>query len=379
MDNLTHTLAGAALARAGLGRVSPRATATLIIASNLPDADSISGFWGQLYYLEHHRGITHSLVGIVLQALFLGGVLSIARRDDGERPVRPLVLMGLSTAALTLHLFMDYTNSYGLRLFLPWDGTWIYGDWVFIIDPWIWLLLGGALFATGCSHGTWNAGWLLVATATSALVVIASGSPALDLPAATLPVWCAGLIGAVALRRWSRWDAEVVSRAALVGLVLYWGLLASLHRQALRTLTEERQAQTEVDDVMRLAALPTPVSPFRWLRIVDGREELALSYGGEQGWIRLPKNLHDPVVQAARESCRGASLFRFFRFPVAAVERSEQGYLVSLQDVRFLRDVDPEGDRPRVGFGAAILRLRPDLSLAFPQLPCPPSAAWLTK
>jgi len=37
MDNLTHSLFGWTLARAGAGRRVPRATATLVIASNIPD------------------------------------------------------------------------------------------------------------------------------------------------------------------------------------------------------------------------------------------------------------------------------------------------------------------------------------------------------
>src|SRR5262245_31612429 len=61
MDNLTHTLYGLALANTGLRRTAPHATLTLIIASNLPDVDSLSLFWGQIHYLKYHRGVTHSL------------------------------------------------------------------------------------------------------------------------------------------------------------------------------------------------------------------------------------------------------------------------------------------------------------------------------
>src|SRR5260370_35681545 len=41
---------------------------------------------------------------------------------------------------------MDWTNNYGLRPLLPWDGRWFYGDLVFIIDPYLILVLGGAAF-----------------------------------------------------------------------------------------------------------------------------------------------------------------------------------------------------------------------------------------
>ena len=39
MDNLTHTLYGFALAKAGLERTAKQATAALLIGANLPDID----------------------------------------------------------------------------------------------------------------------------------------------------------------------------------------------------------------------------------------------------------------------------------------------------------------------------------------------------
>ena len=62
MDNLTHTLTGVLLARAGLRRVVPGATAVLVVASNLPDADVVAALLGSLTYLEYHRHLTHALV-----------------------------------------------------------------------------------------------------------------------------------------------------------------------------------------------------------------------------------------------------------------------------------------------------------------------------
>ena len=46
MDNLCHTLVGAALAQSGLKRRSPLGTVTLLIGANLPDVDVISLAWG---------------------------------------------------------------------------------------------------------------------------------------------------------------------------------------------------------------------------------------------------------------------------------------------------------------------------------------------
>src|SRR5438067_1047899 len=149
MDNLTHTLVGAALAETGLKRLTPWATATLLIGANLPDLDIISGLFGPLNYLEHHRGLTHSLVGFpILAVLLAAGTFGCSRffpprANSGERPARFGLLLGLSLLAMTTHPLLDYTNSYGWRPFLPWSNRWYYGDLAFVIDPWIWAMLGG--------------------------------------------------------------------------------------------------------------------------------------------------------------------------------------------------------------------------------------------
>ena len=64
MDNLTHTLAGVMLSRAGLNRVAPRATLVLALAANAPDIDIVTRGWGSLAYLHHHRGLSHSLLAV---------------------------------------------------------------------------------------------------------------------------------------------------------------------------------------------------------------------------------------------------------------------------------------------------------------------------
>ncbi|HXU09913.1 MAG TPA: metal-dependent hydrolase, partial [Blastocatellia bacterium] len=65
MDNLTHTLLGLSIAKAGLERATPLATTTLVISSNLPDVDVLGRLrGGTLGYLEYHRGFTHGFVGL---------------------------------------------------------------------------------------------------------------------------------------------------------------------------------------------------------------------------------------------------------------------------------------------------------------------------
>jgi inner membrane protein len=130
MFNSTHTLAGFAIARMGGEKWGRYATATAVIAANLPDIDSIAGFWGTASYLDHHRGITHSLIGVPILSLLLSVVMYFFSRNFVSTYVVALV-------AMATHPALDYLNSYGLRPFLPMNATWYYGDTLFIFDPYL--------------------------------------------------------------------------------------------------------------------------------------------------------------------------------------------------------------------------------------------------
>ena len=149
MDNLTHSLVGLAAAKAGLEKLSPGATALCLLAANSPDADIVTLVGGRWIYLQNHRGITHSIVGTIALALalpfvFHGCALLIARLRRRKPATRLRGLLIVSILVTTTHPLLDWTNNYGVRLLLPWNSRWFYGDLVFIMDPVFWLLLGGA-------------------------------------------------------------------------------------------------------------------------------------------------------------------------------------------------------------------------------------------
>lgn len=141
MDNLTHSLTGLLLARAGLNRLAPRATALAVIAANLPDLDIVTGVNGSLCYLAQHRGFTHAVFWAPLVAL---GALPIwwllARKDPlGKRQWAGAYIVSLT--AILSHLGLDFLNVYGIRLHLPFSGAWPRLDLVNIVDIWIWTIL----------------------------------------------------------------------------------------------------------------------------------------------------------------------------------------------------------------------------------------------
>src|SRR5688500_20328438 len=89
MDNLAHTLAGLALAEAGLKRRSALATATLAIAANLPDIDAITYLIGRdVDSLAFRRGWTHGPVAMLVLPLVLTGMRVVWDRAFRHRPGR---------------------------------------------------------------------------------------------------------------------------------------------------------------------------------------------------------------------------------------------------------------------------------------------------
>src|SRR3954470_12648667 len=180
VDNLTHSLVGLAAAKAGLGRLSPYATVVCVAAANLPDADIVALAGGPSYYLANHRGITHSIVGalalgVLFPALFVAVERLVARASGREPRARLWGLMLCSLLLIASHPLLDWTNSYGVRPFLPWDGRWIYGDILFVVDPWVWLVTGGACFLLTARTRLRKAAWALLALVTTLLFFLFAG------------------------------------------------------------------------------------------------------------------------------------------------------------------------------------------------------------
>lgn len=143
MDNLTHSLVGAVMGRMGLKRLSPRAMPALIIAANLPDIDSfVAGAVG-CEPIAAHRGFTHGIGGLVTMPFL---AVAIVWLWEKLRPGKegPLKLGGLLLACflgVLSHPLLDLMNTYGTRVLEPFSHRWFYADTLFIIDPWIWLML----------------------------------------------------------------------------------------------------------------------------------------------------------------------------------------------------------------------------------------------
>ncbi|WP_164114379.1 metal-dependent hydrolase [Sphingorhabdus sp. Alg239-R122] len=149
MDNFTHSLAGWALSRAGLAKKTGLATATLVIAANLPDIDAFATLLGGHQHLAIRRGITHGPIAILMLPLLLTWAMIVFDGWQAQRDKRPAArlpihkgwLLGLAYIGTLSHPALDYLNNYGIRLLEPFSSQWFYGDTLFIIDVWVWSAL----------------------------------------------------------------------------------------------------------------------------------------------------------------------------------------------------------------------------------------------
>jgi inner membrane protein len=356
VDNLTHSLVGLAAAKAGLGRVSPYATLVCVAAANLPDADIVALAGGPSYYLANHRGITHSIVGtlalaVVFPVLFVAAERLWMRVRGRESRAHLKGLMVCSLLLSASHPLLDWTNSYGVRPFLPWDGRWVYGDILFVVDPWIWLALGGACFLLTTRTRLRTAAWALLALVTTLLFFLFAGRGLMTgATAVAFGLWLAGLVDFVILRR--RGVAErfgwKVAAAALAFVFVYCCALALMHAGA-RSRAEEvarELASRDGSTVTRVAATPLPVDPRAWRCFAETDRATfrfdvtlgAADSGERRNSFAFEKPMGEDAALVSRAStdARARVLLDFSRFPAARVRRNDAGgWVVQFADLRF--------------------------------------------
>jgi len=318
MDNITHTLTGLALSQAGLNRKTRFATLALAVGANLPDLDVLWSNGGRANYLEYHRGVTHSVLGVAVLGAALAGLLyylgrrfPIAKPKISTPPLDARWLLGVCWIATGSHLLMDFTNAYGVRPFLPFSDRWYALDIMPIVD----LLLLLAL-------------------------ILGLGIPALfrvisEEVGARKPAYQRGAMFSLAF------------------LVLLWGLRDLAHRRVLGMLDGHTY---EDENPVDLGAFPTFVNPFAWTGVVETSSSFhllrvsALAGDVDPRQSRdFPKPEPSPPLEAALKSRTGIVFAHFSRFLWAQVEETDDGDEVTLRDLRF---ASPTEDR--LGFAARI-------------------------
>jgi inner membrane protein len=356
------------VAKTGLERVSPYATAASIVAANAPDLDLISVVGGRWSYLQHHRGTSHSIVGVLGISLGIAGLFWLAERMLARRAGRePRIRLGglalICLAAGATHPILDWTNNYGVRPLLPFSGQWYYGDLVFVFDPWIWLVLGGAAFLITARTRIRLAVWLTIATVLSLAMIIAfvvkvAGFPPIQL--VTVGVWFAGLaaIAVVNLRGTLRAIPRQVALAALLLVPVYWGFMAYM-RERTRNVVEPASVElveSRHEQLKRLALMPTFGDPRRWQTIAESTGASYRAVASTAGFASEPQRFPFPdrqqklLVEEAKKAPDAEVFLGFARFPVVRVD----GACPNETFIRFadLRYTEPGAER--AGFAVEV-------------------------
>lgn len=377
MDNLTHSLVGLTVAKAGFDRATRYAVPLAVIAANAPDADIVTRFAGEWTYLHHHRGITHSIIGtltiaVLLPFLFLGidklhlrFGSSFGSDDNTRRPARFIPLLLTSLIASLTHPLLDWTNNYGVRPLLPWDASWFYGDLLFILDPWLWLSLGGAAFLLTATTGVRLILWALLAAFLTGLIFFVPWRAGFPYPFMSHALWLLGLAGLVTARRF-RVGARLgrgVAIAALAGIVIYLGGLSILHRHAVTQAQFASSSITSGDGrVLKFAATPTLADPLTWRCLAETEcSTFRFDYkiaSDDSDSITNPRRFAKPSnqteqtqIETAKQDARTNVFLNFARFPAVRASRDCVGQtLIEFADLRY---TEP-GAQSRGTFGLTV-------------------------
>ncbi|MCC6262036.1 MAG: metal-dependent hydrolase [Bryobacterales bacterium] len=148
MDPITNSLAAFALSRTGLGRLSRRGEAALILGASLPDLDYLSALFSPVNLFSFVGGPFHALLAAPLLAAGLAALI----RLNSRRPIAFARMWLLSLAGIALRLALDLLGVDGVQLLYPFDRAWFHLDILPWFDPWLFLLLLGYAFWPWISH-----------------------------------------------------------------------------------------------------------------------------------------------------------------------------------------------------------------------------------
>jgi inner membrane protein len=289
----------------------------LLIGSNLPDIDVLAYAAGPLTDLEWRRGWTHGILALAVLPFLLTGALllvariRIARWRTAPPVVRPRELLLLSSLALLSHPMLDTLNTYGVRWLMPFSGRWFYGDVLFIVDPWLWLLLAGGL------------------------------------------VWT-----------WTRRSHRPVRGALLLALA-YVGAMAISSVMA-RIMVRQAVAEHFGGGLKATMVGPLPLTPFTRNYVVKQNDGYRV---GTFRWLSRPhvdirrvvtypqrRPRQHPAYALAESTPLARRFLGWARFPTFSVQQTgPTQYLVHIVDLRYAR-------MPGVGFGTVTVPVHPGLA-----------------
>jgi inner membrane protein len=298
LEPITHFLTGAVLARAGFNRKTALATATMTLAAEAPDLDVLWGFKGPVVGFAHHRGFTHSFLGMILVCGVVTGFMYLVWRLRGRKtkipnlPPRWGLLFLFAYIAGLSHILLDYTNNYGVRPFWPFWEKWYSWDIIFIVEPALYVILVAGL---------------------------------------VLPVI------------FSRHEALPRGRRfAVVALFCVAGLYAVRDHEHRRAVYALQQLRFKAEMPVRASAYPYYWNIFRWYAVAETKDFFASadidSRTGELNRSELefvPKPPETAVTLAAKKCYLGRVYLDWAQYPLVTQTSSVNGWTVHFRDLRY--------------------------------------------
>ena len=383
MDNVTHALAGlliaecALLVRSGRRGALPRhdtaetdprsfrpaVAISSLVAANLPDFDLLYTGVGAdpLAYMLHHRGHTHTVLIALVGAVALWAITLAFLRWRGPTPVarsdRRWLLATLTVATLS-HLVLDWTNSYGVHPFWPLDSRWFYGDAVFIVEPWFWVVTIPTLVAAYRS----GVARVLLSLAFIAGLALAWLVPLVSAGAAAM-LTLGAVLAVIAVRALQPSTRPIAALGAWIAVTLTMVMGSSIARSAATRAVHEGAPDAELLDMVvtplpanplcstvvtversgdrygvqmaRVSAVPGLVDPARCAVTGNGGPTFTASTRQSSAavhWDRQSSASISELAALRRSSCAVAAALQFLRVPAwQALSASD----VQLGDARF--------------------------------------------
>ncbi|MBI4443048.1 MAG: metal-dependent hydrolase [Acidobacteria bacterium] len=361
MDTITHGITGALVAKSFFSEREGRiATAAITLGAIFPDSDTFANFFitNELARLQIHRGITHSLVALPFFAFLLGSLACLWTRRQPRSTKRPTLRVvergrqwlrysAFFGLGIGVHILLDVITSFGTQVWTPLSNARAAWDLTFIIDfifTAIVLLPQLAAWVYSDRRRAWLRGVVVWFALTAVGVAVGWLANRLQIP---LSLWTVAVVSLLlGMLLWLpgasavgfRWPRSFYCRIGVAALVLYLGLCAIAHQAALAKVQDFASRSGAV--VLRLAALPAPLSLVNWSGLVETPE----------GVYRIPIDLSDTHVAAHHffaqaeqnrylETAAGLDDVRiylwFARFPWVTYRQDEGLHIVEYRDIQF--------------------------------------------
>jgi inner membrane protein len=270
----------------------------MTLAAEAPDLDVFWGLKGPVLGFAHHRGFTHSFLGLILVSTVVTAFMYLIWRLRGRKtnipdlPPRWGLLFLFAYIAGLSHILLDYTNNYGVRPFWPFWEKWYSWDIIFIVEPALYVIL------------------------VAGLVLPAIFSQRQPVPRGR--------------------------RFAVIALVCVAGLYAARdheHRKAVHALQQQRFNSAVP---MRVSAYPYYWHLFRWYAVAQTEDFFASadidSRTGElnQGELEFVSKPHEtPVTLAAKRCYLGRVYLDWAQYPLVTQRSTDDGWTVRFRDLRY--------------------------------------------